>query len=107
MGNWKPINHGTEGGYNQHRRRGEDACDDCKKAKSDYSWAMHKANMERKGIPISQRQRRAGPRADTISVPIKLFAALYWTADTHTLAALDQHFGEDRIDTVIKKSEEE
>jgi hypothetical protein len=28
----QPINHGTEAGYGQHRRRGEQACDDCRVA---------------------------------------------------------------------------
>lgn len=27
-----PINHGTQGGYRQHRRRGEGACEGCKEA---------------------------------------------------------------------------
>ena len=29
----KPINHGTTGGYKAHRRRGEPACADCKRAR--------------------------------------------------------------------------
>jgi hypothetical protein len=28
----RPIKHGTEAGYFAHRRRGEDACDDCRLA---------------------------------------------------------------------------
>jgi len=28
------IQHGTEGGYTTHRKRGEDACDDCKAGKA-------------------------------------------------------------------------
>lgn len=107
MGTWKPIRHGTENGYNQHRRRGQEACDSCKKAKSEYSWARHKENMERKGTPIKSLPNRTRKPVSTVQMPIKLFAALYWTADAHTLAALDAHFGEKRIDTLIKKSEEE
>lgn len=30
----KPINHGTDGGYRAHRRRGEDACHSCAQAAS-------------------------------------------------------------------------
>jgi hypothetical protein len=33
----RPINHGTEGGYQTHRRRGEPACDACLKANSQAS----------------------------------------------------------------------
>lgn len=29
-----PINHGTPGGYMQHRRRGEQPCDECRAAKA-------------------------------------------------------------------------
>jgi hypothetical protein len=28
----QPIKHGTDGGYTAHRRRGEDACSECKRA---------------------------------------------------------------------------
>jgi hypothetical protein len=28
----KPINHGTEGGFNAHYRRGDPACEPCRKA---------------------------------------------------------------------------
>lgn len=30
----KPINHGTAGGYQAHRRRGETPCDSCRAAKA-------------------------------------------------------------------------
>jgi hypothetical protein len=33
----EPIRHGTETGYGQHRRRGEDPCAACRKANSDAS----------------------------------------------------------------------
>ena len=32
----KPIQHGTIGGYHAHRRRGEEACPDCKHAHAQY-----------------------------------------------------------------------
>lgn len=32
----RPINHGTVAGYKTHRKRGEVACDDCKRANVDY-----------------------------------------------------------------------
>lgn len=33
----KPISHGTDGGYQAHRRRGETPCDDCQEA-SRLAW---------------------------------------------------------------------
>jgi len=32
----QPIRHGTAGGYNAHRRRGEEACTECRDAKTRY-----------------------------------------------------------------------
>lgn len=32
----KPITHGTKGGYNAHRRRGEDPCEACRDANTLY-----------------------------------------------------------------------
>lgn len=41
----KPIEHGTPGGYDTHRRRGEEPCPDCKHAK-----AQHAAWMKRREV---------------------------------------------------------
>jgi hypothetical protein len=99
-----PIPHGTEPGYSAHRRRGEEACAACKKAKSEYTWARKKAQLE------VEKQNPTKPykaQEKMLRIPLKLFVALYWTADAHTLAALDERFGEKRIDGLIKQSEEE
>lgn len=32
----EPVKHGTYGGYQAHKRRGEDACDECKAANTQY-----------------------------------------------------------------------
>ena len=38
----KPIKHGTYGGYSAHTRRGEEACDSCKKANAIYQQEKRK-----------------------------------------------------------------
>ena len=43
----RPIKHGTDAGYGQHRRRGETACDACKQA-SNIATQISKARRDRK-----------------------------------------------------------
>jgi hypothetical protein len=47
-----PINHGTDGGYATHLRRGEVACDECKRAHASHV-AIHKnPSGRRPGRPV-------------------------------------------------------
>lgn len=42
----KPIQHGTVAGYKAHRRRGEDACDECRRANAAYNLDREAARRE-------------------------------------------------------------
>ncbi|WNM69974.1 hypothetical protein SEA_GUYFAGIERI_71 [Rhodococcus phage GuyFagieri] len=87
----RPINHGTEAGYSAHRRRGEEACAACKAGHSKASAAG----------------REGKPRKYKVAVPLAIFAELYWTATPKAQAMLDRHFGDKRVDDLIKRAEEE
>ncbi|MEZ0366788.1 WhiB family transcriptional regulator [Mycobacterium sp. pUA109] len=50
VGRLKPIEHGTYNGYHAHYRRGEEACDPCKRANTQRSRRLNAA---------AQRPRRA------------------------------------------------
>lgn len=45
--------HGTVSGYERHRRDGEDACADCKRARADYQ-----ADYEARNPEYAERGRR-------------------------------------------------
>ncbi len=57
------IKHGTNAGYNQHRRRGETMCDGCRQAHSRYV-AMRKAEKRGQvnGSPASRAVSTIHPR---------------------------------------------
>ncbi len=42
----RPINHGTPGGYIAHRRRGEEPCDDCRRARKLKQVEQRQAKRE-------------------------------------------------------------
>lgn len=39
---WKPINHGTNAGYQQEIRRGLETCEACRRARADYQKGIKK-----------------------------------------------------------------
>jgi hypothetical protein len=45
-----PITHGTEGGYQTHKRRGEQACDSCKAAANRAKRERERLARERKAV---------------------------------------------------------
>jgi hypothetical protein len=63
-----PREHGTDRGFEQHRRRGEPACDPCKKA--------HSVRV----TEWRRNHRRDDARPRTI-IPTELLGKLYLTAD--------------------------
>jgi hypothetical protein len=50
--------HGTNAGYSRHRRRGEEACDECKRARSAYE------GTRRAGSLAARRQNRRYKRIE-------------------------------------------
>lgn len=63
----EPINHGSYGGAQAHRRRGEEACDDCKAAARAYA-AEHRATYRRAGRdPLAQHKRQKKLRGRALS----------------------------------------
>lgn len=54
----KPINHGTNGGYLAHLRRGQEACDDCRTAHTASRAARKRAQAESKQIGPIGRPRQ-------------------------------------------------
>lgn len=49
------IKHGTYGGYQVHRKRGEEACDDCRKAANEYSRTIRQTSTSKRSMLRSQR----------------------------------------------------
>lgn len=94
MSRRKPVEHGTERGYAAHRRHGAPACAPCKAAHSKYSFGLVKAKKEKNPPP---------PR---MSMPLELFAELYWAANAEVLAILDRGLGKTRVDNLIKKADQ-
>jgi hypothetical protein len=66
----KPINHGTLAGYQQHRYRGETACDKCKAGLAEYARerATARDGIERK------------PRAKAAPRPMQYLTEEEWQA---------------------------
>lgn len=92
----KPVEHGTERGYQQHRRQKEDACEACKSA-----WSARMAADRRR-----RKDEMKSPKR--ISIPTKLLAAMYWAiADKETLAFMDDEIGKDLLDQIVQQHDEE
>lgn len=62
--NIRPIAHGTPAGYKRHRRAGEAACEECRKA-----WA------------VTQRKSRYRAKPGRVLVPVELLVELMATAE--------------------------
>lgn len=48
------VKHGTYGGYQAHRKRGEAACDDCRAALTAYARAYRAANLEARAAELTR-----------------------------------------------------
>lgn len=53
------ILHGEQGGYQAHRRRGEEACDECKRAHREYMRRYRDGEVEPREISRAEKQRQA------------------------------------------------
>lgn len=51
--------HGTIAGYQAHRRRGEEACDECKRAHREYMRRYRDGEIEPREISRAEKQRQA------------------------------------------------
>lgn len=137
--------HGTDTGYSTHRKRGEEACAECKAAHSKYnSTAAKQARAQKRQLPpesicgtergynrhirlkektcqpcrdahaAENRRKRAEnpppstrkPKPFRVKIPLALFAELYWTASPKALIMLDDHFGSEKVDELIKRAED-
>lgn len=116
----KPPTHddrcGEARGYQAHHRRGEVACDACKKANSvrnsRYSKASRLANRDRAialGVQQNEvrREYRNGyrctinARQKMISMDDVMFAAVYFTMPLELQKLIDAHYGEDNIEQML------
>jgi len=86
---------GTDSGYHRHIRRREQTCDACKEAHAKKKRELNK---------VKPQVRK--PKPFRVSMPPEIFAELYWTASSKALLMLDEHFGAERVDEMIKKAEE-
>lgn len=83
------FEHGVDSGYYRHRKRGETPCTECRKAHNKVT----KDNMVKREL------------RNKVVLPKKLFAALYWTANTDTINKLDTYFGPETLDQLIKEAD--
>ncbi|WP_143549005.1 hypothetical protein [Rhodococcus sp. ACS1] len=82
----KPIAHGTNNGYQQHKKHKTEVCVACRMAHNAY-------NAERRRL-----NREENP---SVTIPIALLDKIYWQASPEVLAALDQHFGAKKLDALL------
>lgn len=84
----KPIPHGTPRGYNLHRARGEQPCDDC----------THRYNTYREEV-------RALLDAGVVQVPLELLGALLIAAPTELEERVEQVLGATCVEVAIDAAE--
>lgn len=97
------ISHGTDYGYEQHRKLKTPTCKACRAAHAAA------ARRTRENPKVKDRERQLSGkrlRYGRVQLPLDLFVQLWYTADKKTLEAMDDEFGKERVDKWIKMNEE-
>lgn len=95
----KPPDHGTDAGYQWHRRHKVPVCDPCRMAHNGYTAAQHRS------LEADRKSGQAPHKEEHVAIPLSTFAELYWTASARALRQLDEAFGRDKVDEMIKRAD--
>jgi hypothetical protein len=87
---------GTDSGYSRHHFNGEIACGPCKDA---HALKVRLARHSSSKLPVRRFKIKTPER---VTIPLNIFAEMYWTASAKVVDMLDEALGVDKVDELIK-----